>query len=61
MAKHRKHRGVSLGTVMMLAVTCLVLLGMGSVLPRLYEFLEGSFFGEFFYRANVFLSLIPGT
>ena len=32
-----------------------------TVLPRLYEFLEESFFGEFFYRANVFLSMIPGT
>ena len=36
MAKHRKHRGVSLGTMVMLAMTILVLLGMGSVLPRLY-------------------------
>lgn len=32
-----------------------------TVLPKLYTFIEESFFGEFFYRANVFLSLIPGT
>lgn len=31
------------------------------VLPKLYSFIEDSFFGEFFYRANVFLTLIPGT
>ena len=35
MAKRGKHRGISQGTVVMLAVTCLVLLGMGSVLPKL--------------------------
>ncbi len=32
-----------------------------TVLPRLYEFLSESFFGEFFYRANFFVLLIPGT
>lgn len=32
-----------------------------TVLPRLYEFLSDSFFGEFFYRANPFIALIPGT
>ena len=32
-----------------------------TVLPKLYEFIEESFFGEFFYRANFFLMLIPGT
>lgn len=30
-----------------------------TVLPRLYTFLEESFFGEFFYRANFLLDLIP--
>ena len=32
-----------------------------TVLPKLYEFIEESFFGEFFYRANFFLMLIPGS
>ena len=32
-----------------------------TVLPKLYEFLDGSFFGEFFYKANIFIPLIPGT
>lgn len=32
-----------------------------TVLPRLYEFLTDSFFGEFFYRANLFVRLVPGT
>lgn len=30
-----------------------------SVLPKLYEFLSESFFGEFFYKANFLLSMIP--
>lgn len=33
--KQRQHRGVSAGTVFMLLLTVLVLVGMGSVLPRL--------------------------
>ncbi len=32
-----------------------------TVLPKLYEVLSESFFGEFFYRANIFIPLIPGT
>ena len=32
-----------------------------TVLPKLYEFLSESFFGEFFYKANPFIALIPGT
>lgn len=32
-----------------------------TVLPRLYEFVEESFFGEFFYRANIFIRLIPAA
>lgn len=35
MAGRRKHRGVSIGTVVMLALTCLVRLGCGMVMPRL--------------------------
>lgn len=34
---------------------------MLTVLPKLYEFLSESFFGEFFYKANPFISLIPST
>lgn len=32
-----------------------------TVLPKLYEFLSESFFGEFFYQANFLLSIIPST
>ncbi len=32
-----------------------------TVLPKLYEFLSESFFGEFFYQANFLLSMIPPT
>ena len=32
-----------------------------TVLPKLYEFLSESFFGEFFYKANFLLSIIPST
>ena len=32
-----------------------------TVLPRLYEFLADSVFGEFFYSANLLIRLIPGT
>ncbi|MBQ6425256.1 MAG: CvpA family protein [Clostridia bacterium] len=31
-----------------------------TVLPKLYVFVSESFFGNFFYKANVFLYLIPG-
>lgn len=34
---------------------------MLTVLPKLYEFLEESFFGEFFYKANPFIAMIPST
>lgn len=34
---------------------------MLTVLPKLYEFLDESFFGEFFYKANPFISMIPST
>ena len=32
-----------------------------TVLPKLYDFLAESFFGEFFYRANFLLRVVPGT
>jgi hypothetical protein len=32
-----------------------------TVLPQLYTYLSGSFFGEFFYQANFLLSIIPAT
>ncbi len=32
-----------------------------TVLPKIYEYLQESFFGEFFYKANFLLPLIPGT
>ena len=32
-----------------------------TVLPKLYIYVEKSFFGVFFYRANFFINLIPGT
>lgn len=35
MAGKRKHRGVSIGTILMLTLTCLVILGYGTVIPRL--------------------------
>ena len=35
MARRRKHRGVSIGTVVMLCLTCLVLLGYAAVMPKL--------------------------
>ena len=47
--------------VLLLFVLFLAIPIMLTVLPRLYEFLEESFFGEFFYRANIFIPLIPGT
>lgn len=32
-----------------------------TVLPKLYPYISESFFGEFFYRANVFIRLLPGV
>lgn len=48
--------GVLMIFVLFLAVPILL-----TVLPKLYEFLSASFFGEFFYQANPFIALIPGT
>ena len=35
MAREKKFRGVSIGTIVMTAITCLVVLGMALVLPKL--------------------------
>lgn len=56
--------GAGLGLIngaLLLFVLFMLVPIMLTILPRLYEFLSDSFFGEFFYRANVFLRLIPGT
>lgn len=47
--------------VLLIFVLFMVVPVMLTVLPRLYEFLSDSFFGEFFYKANPFIPLIPGT
>jgi hypothetical protein len=56
--------GAGLGLVhgaLMLFVIFLMVPVMLTVLPKLYEFLSESFFGEFFYQANFLLSIIPST
>ncbi|HWQ05584.1 MAG: hypothetical protein ABFD03_04245 [Clostridiaceae bacterium] len=47
--------------VLMVFVIFLLVPVMLTVLPKLYEFLSESFFGEFFYQANILLSIIPAT
>ena len=47
--------------VLMVFVIFLAAPVMLTVLPKLYEFLSESFFGEFFYKANFLLSIIPCT
>ena len=47
--------------VLMLFVIFLAVPVMLTVLPKLYTFLSESFFGEFFYKANFLLSIIPST
>lgn len=47
--------------VLMLFVIFLTVPVMLTVLPKLYEFLSESFFGEFFYKANFLLAIIPST
>ena len=47
--------------VLVLFVIFLIVPVMLTVLPKLYEFLSESFFGEFFYQANFLLSIIPST
>ena len=47
--------------VLMLFVIFLIVPVLLTVLPKLYEFLSESFFGEFFYKANFLLAIIPST
>lgn len=47
--------------VLMLFVIFLIVPVLLTVLPKIYEFLRESFFGEFFYQANFLLSIIPST
>lgn len=47
--------------VLLLFVLFLTVPVMLTVLPKLYEYLQESFFGEFFYQANFLIPLIPGT
>ena len=48
--------GVLLLFILFLAIPILL-----TILPKLYEFLSESFFGEFFYKANPFIAMIPST
>lgn len=47
--------------VLLLYTLFLVVPVILTVLPSLYVFISESFFGEFFYRVNPLLSLIPGV
>lgn len=47
--------------VLMMFVLFLIVPVLLTVLPKLYEFLSESFFGEFFYQANFLLGIIPST
>lgn len=56
--------GAGLGLVngvLLLFVVCTVIPILLTVLPALYEYLSESFFGEFFYKANPFIALIPSV
>ena len=47
--------------VLLLFVIFMIVPVLLTVLPKLYDFLSESFFGEFFYKANFLLSIIPST
>lgn len=47
--------------VLLMFVLFLIVPVLLTVLPKLYEFLSESFFGEFFYQANFLLGIIPST
>ena len=57
---HRRRLGLIHG-VLLLFVIFLAVPVMLTVLPMLYKFLSESFFGEFFYKANFLLAMIPST
>ena len=52
--------GLIHGVLLLFVIFLLVPVAL-TVLPKLYEFLSESFFGEFFYKANFLLALIPAT
>lgn len=52
--------GLVHGVLLLFVLFMLAPIGL-VVLPKLYEFLAESFFGEFFYKANFLLQLIPAT
>ena len=47
--------------VLLLFVAFLIFPILLTVLPKFFDFLSESFFGNFFYRANPLLYMIPGT
>ena len=52
--------GLLQGVLILFAIFLLLPIAL-TVLPKLYIYVEKSFFGVFFYRANFFINLIPGT
>lgn len=52
--------GLIHGIILLFAIFLLLPVGL-TVLPKLYDFVQQSFFGEFFYRANLLIYLMPGT
>lgn len=47
--------------VLLMFVLFMIVPVLLTVLPKIYEFLSESFFGEFFYKANFLLGIIPST
>ena len=52
--------GLLQGVLILFAIFLLLPIAL-TVLPKAYTFVEESFFGEFFYRANLMLWMIPGA
>ena len=52
--------GLIHGVLLLFVIFLLVPVAL-TVLPKLYEFLSESFFGEFFYKSNFLIALIPAT
>lgn len=52
--------GLLHGVLLLFVLFLLLPIGL-TILPKFYRFIEQSFFGEFFYKANFLLNLIPGT
>lgn len=50
--------GLIQGVLLLFAMFLLLPIGL-TVLPKLYEFVQESFFGEFFYRANLLIQMMP--